>query len=296
MIDKLEYLLALAREQHFGRAAESCGISQPTLSAAVKHLEETLGVLLVNRGSRFQGFTPEGQRVLDWSRRIVSDARAMRDEVRASRTGLSGHLRIAAIPTALASVARLIAPFHARHPEAVFSVLSRSTGEILSELENLELDAALGYVDAGLGRMRMVPLYHEEYALVISVSHPLAAQDTVGWEAEAKVPLCLLTPEMQNRQIVDTKLRAAGLAVAPKLESDSIVALLSHVQAGPWACVLPAALTQAIGLPPTLCSVPIIDVGRSPVVGLIYPSREPLTPLVTALVAEARRHEVAAAQ
>jgi DNA-binding transcriptional LysR family regulator len=296
MIDKLEYLLALAREQHFGRAAEACGISQPTLSAAVKQLEETLGVLLVVRGSRFQGFTPEGQRVLDWGRRIVSDTRAMRDEVRASRTGLSGHLRIAAVPTALASVVRLIAPFHARHPDVSFSVLSRSTGEILAQLENLELDAALGYVDAGLGRMRTVPLYNEEYCLVVPASHPLAARESVEWPEVAKVPLCLLTPDMQNRQIVDTKLRAAGLMVAPMLESDSIVALLSHVQAGQWGCVLPAALTRAISLPTTIRPVPIVDTGRTPVVGLIYPLREPLTPLVTALVAEAHRHGAPAAR
>ena len=62
MIDKLEFILALAREKHFGRAAEACGVTQPTLSAGVKQLEEQMGVLLVNRGSRFQGFTPEGQR------------------------------------------------------------------------------------------------------------------------------------------------------------------------------------------------------------------------------------------
>ena len=83
MIDKLEFLLALAREKHFGRAAEACGVTQPTLSAGIKQLEETFGVLLVNRGSRFQDFTPEGQRVLDWARRIVGDTRAMREEVHA---------------------------------------------------------------------------------------------------------------------------------------------------------------------------------------------------------------------
>ena len=77
MIDKLEFLLALARERHFGRAAEACGVTQPTLSSGVKQIEEQMGVLLVNRGSRFQSFTPEGQRVLDWARRIVGDTRAM---------------------------------------------------------------------------------------------------------------------------------------------------------------------------------------------------------------------------
>ena len=100
MIDKLEFLLALAREQHFGRAAEACGVTQPTLSAGVKQLEDSFGVLLVNRGSRFQDFTPEGERVLDWARRIVGDSRAMREEVHALKHGLTGRLRIAAIPMA----------------------------------------------------------------------------------------------------------------------------------------------------------------------------------------------------
>ena len=65
MIDKLEFLLAVARERHFGRAAEACGVAQPTLSGGIKHLEEALGVILIRRGSRFLGFTIEGERVLE---------------------------------------------------------------------------------------------------------------------------------------------------------------------------------------------------------------------------------------
>ena len=116
MIDKLEFFIALAKEEHFGRAAEVCGVTQPTLSAAIKQLEEQLGVMLVLRGSRFQGLTPEGKQVLAWARRIVGDSRAMKEEMRAARHGLSGRIRIAAIPTALAMVARLTTPFRAKHP------------------------------------------------------------------------------------------------------------------------------------------------------------------------------------
>src|SRR4029450_6699266 len=90
LIDKLEFLLSLSRERHFGRAAEACGVTQPTLSAGVKQIEEQMGGLLVNRGSRFRGFTPEGERVLDWARRIVGDTRAMRQEVNTLRHGLTG--------------------------------------------------------------------------------------------------------------------------------------------------------------------------------------------------------------
>src|SRR6201991_390499 len=124
MIDKLDFILALARERHFGRAAEACGVTQPTLSAGVKHLEEQMGVLLVNRGSRFQGFTPEGERVLDWARRIVGDARAMKQEVDSLKRGLTGHIRMAVIPTALGMVATLTTPFHKKHQDVQFSVFS----------------------------------------------------------------------------------------------------------------------------------------------------------------------------
>ena len=164
MLDKLEYLIALSREQHFGRAAEACGVTQPTLSAGIKQLEETLGVLLVQRGSRFIGFTAEGERTLDWERRIVGDERAMRQEIRALKQGLTGQLRIAAIPTALAMMAQLTTPYRARHPDVRFSVVSRTSIEVLSLLDNLEIDAGVTYLDnEPLGRVTAVPLYQEHY-------------------------------------------------------------------------------------------------------------------------------------
>src|SRR5579883_486181 len=123
MIDKLEYLIALARERNFGRAAAQCGVTQPTFSAGIKQLEATLGVLLVRRGSRFIGFTGEGERVLDWARRIVADVRALKQDVDSLKRGLTGHLRLAAIPPALPMVATLTTPFHARHPDVRYTVL-----------------------------------------------------------------------------------------------------------------------------------------------------------------------------
>ncbi len=154
MNDKLEFLIALARDQHFGRAAAACGVTQPTLSAGIKQLEESFGVLLVNRGSRYLGLTAEGERVLDWARRIVGDTRAMRDDIKALRHGLVGHLRIAAIPTALAMVPTLTTPYRERHPGVRFTILSRNSVEILHLLENLEIDAGLTYLDnEPLGRV-----------------------------------------------------------------------------------------------------------------------------------------------
>src|ERR1700741_1191565 len=164
MIEKLEFVIALAREQHFGRAAEAVGVSQPTLSAGIKQLEDTFGVLLVQRGSRFRGFTAEGHRLLEWARRIVADSRAMRQDVDALKRGLVGHIRIAAIPTALAMSAMLTTPYRAKHPDVRFTILSRTSIPVLSLIEDLEVDAGLTYLDnEPLGRVNTVPLYLEEY-------------------------------------------------------------------------------------------------------------------------------------
>ena len=290
MIEKLEFLLALAREKHFARAAEACGVTQPTLSAGVKQIEETFGVLLVNRGSRFQGFTPEGERVLDWARRIVGDARTMREEVHALKHGLSGRLRIAAIPTTLAMVERLTTPYRARHPNVQFTIYSRTSIEILDLLENLEIEAGISYVEnEPLGRVNTVPLYRERYRLLTSAEAPLGNRDSVTWAEVSQVPLCLLTPDMQNRRIIDRLLKTAGSEARPTLESDSMILLYSHVRTGRWASVMPAKLADALGLTESIRAIPITEPDAVQTIGLVVPSREPMTPITAALVAEARR-------
>lgn len=290
MIDKLEYLIALARERHFGRAAEACGVTQPTLSAGVKQLEDTLGVLLVQRGSRFLGFTPEGERTLEWARRIVADHRAMRQDIDALKRGLSGPLRIAAIPTALPMVAALTTPFRERHPDVRFTVISRTSIEILNHLENLEIDAGLTYLDnEPLGKVNTVPLYRERYRLVTSASARFGDREQVSWAEVAELPLALLTPDMQNRRIVDSLLTAAGGPPKPTLESNSMIVLFTHVRTGHWASVMPAMLADSLGLTTLVRSIPIVEPDISHSIGLVVPHREPTTPITAALVAEARR-------
>ena len=290
MIDKLEFLLALARERHFARAAEACGVTQPTLSAGVKQLEESFGVLLVHRGSRFRDFTPEGERVLNWARRIVGDARAMHEEVEALKHGLAGRLRIAAVPTAVAMTERLTTPYRERHPNVQFTVLSRNSEDILRLLENLEIDAGLTYLDnEPLGRVTTIPLYRERYRLLISADAPLGDRDKVTWAEVAQVPLCLLTPDMQARRIIDQLVRAAGGDPQASLESNAMILLYAHVRTGRWASVMPAHLAATLGLTDVLRAIPIIEPEVSNPIGLIVPSREPMTPLTAALVAEARR-------
>lgn len=290
MIDKLEFLLALARERHFARAAKVCGVTQPTLSAGVKQLEETFGLLLVLRGSRFRDFTPEGERVLSWARRIVGDAHAMRDEMRALKKGLAGQLRVAAVPTAVAVIERLITPYRERHPNVQFKVLSRSSNDILRLMENLEIDAGVTYLDEGpLGRVTAIPLYRERYFLLISGDAPLGKRDKVTWAEATRMPLCLLTPDMQNRRIIDRLAQKAGGNPEAYLESDAMILLYTHLRSGKWASIMPGQLAAMLRLTDQLRAIPIVEPEASNSIGLVVPAREPMTPLTAALVKEARR-------
>ncbi|AGT07747.1 LysR family transcriptional regulator [Paracoccus aminophilus] len=288
MIDRLNMFMVLAREEHFGRAAEVLGITQPTLSSAIRALEDQLGVQLVRRGSRFQGLTPEGERVLGWARRIVADARALQAEMKASREGVSGRLRIGVIPTAMPRIAELTGPFLQRHPNAAVSILSRSSDEIREEIDALELDAGVTYLDSEpLGRVQTLALYRETYCLVDRSE----SEGPVSWAEAARRPLCLLTPDMQNRRIVMRHLTAAGVDTEPRVESTSMLAILAHVATGDWAAILPQGLAEGLPLPHGVRARPLQGEGH--LVGLVIAAREPHPPLVDALLKSLRLIEKA---
>jgi DNA-binding transcriptional LysR family regulator len=290
MIDKLEMFLAVAKERHFGRAAASLGITQPTLSAGIKQLEEQLGVLLVFRGSRFGGLTPEGQSALVWARRIVGDTRQLREEMRATRHGLSGQLRIAVIPTALTWAARISARFGAAHPNVGMTILSRTSVEILQMIDDLDVDAGISYLDnEPLGRVSTVSLYDERYMLVCGADSPLAGQDRVAWSDLAGHRLCLLTSDMQNRRIINRNLIEAGVTPQATVESSSTVVLVAHVLEGGWITILPEDIAAFLTQGKPLRMLPLDGSGASHAVGLVAPWREPHTPVLEALLTEARR-------
>jgi DNA-binding transcriptional LysR family regulator len=117
----------------------------------------------------------------------------------------------------------------------------------------------------------------------------LGDRDKVTWAEVGEVPLCLLTPDMQNRRIIDSLLRAAGREPSPTLESNSMIVLFAHVRTGKWASIMPAKLAETLGLTENVRSIPIVEPAATHAVGLVVPHREPMTPLIAALVAEARQ-------
>jgi DNA-binding transcriptional LysR family regulator len=213
----------------------------------------------------------------------------MREEMRAARHGLAGHIRIAAVPTALAMTPRLTTPFREKHPGVTFSVLSRTSIEVLTLLENFEIDAGITYLDnEPLGRVAAVPLYCESYQLITAQGNPFSERSSVTWAEVSVLPLCLLTPDMQNRRIINQHLGEAGAEAHPTLESNSMTVLFSHIRTGKWSSIMPLNLAQTFGFAEPIRAIPIVEPDASHVVGLVAAPREPHTPLVSALLHEAR--------
>jgi DNA-binding transcriptional LysR family regulator len=286
---QLEYLVALERERHFGRAARACHVSQPTLSTGLRKLEAELGVPLVRRGQRFEGFTREGERVVLWAHRILADYDGLGHELSQIRGGLEGTLRIGAIPTSLPTVSLVTSPFCERHPLMHVEVLSLSSREIERRLDAFELDAGLTYLDnEPLGNVRAVPLYRERYVLLCAVDGPFSGRSTVEWAEAATVPLCLLTPDMQNRRILDDNFAAAGVVATPTVETNSISTLCSHVRRG-WSSVMAHAWLSLFGVPEAMRAVPLVAPEVTHSIGIVVPDVEPLSPLAGALVELSRR-------
>ncbi|MCE7002771.1 LysR family transcriptional regulator [Kibdelosporangium philippinense] len=276
LLRQLEYLVALAREGHFSRAAQACHVSQPSLSAAIRKLEHELDVPIVRRGNRYDGLTPEGERVLLWAHRILAECEELRQDLSTMENGLAGTLRIGAIPTTLTVAPLLTTPFCARYPRARVSIESLSSQEIVHRLTEFELDVGMTYLDGEpLGRVRTFPLYEEKYLLLVPVDHELAEQQVVGWAQAAKQPLCLLSEQMRNRRILDEMFASAGAMAVPSIETDTVSALYAHVATRNWCSVISHAWLNMFGVPQGMRVVPLERIRPSPRIGLVIADRDP---------------------
>lgn len=284
------YLVALAREKHFGRAAAACHVSPSTLSSAIRDIEAELGVAVVERGQQFSGLTPEGERVLEYAQRAAAAAADLRQELASLRDVLTGRLRLGVIPTGLTAVAALTSSFCHRHPQVSAEVLSLSTDEILERLHRFELDAGVVYVaSVGDPSLDVVPVWCERHVLLTAADGPFAGRARVTWRDAAGTPLCLLTPDMQNRKTIDAVFAELGAACVPTLETNSIISILAHVGTGQWSSIVPKSVLEQVGTPPGVLAIELVEPTLDWRTGLVTLAREPRPPLVRELVAQAER-------
>ena len=227
--------------------------------------------------------------MLEWARRIVGDARTMKEEMRAARLGLSGRIRIAAIPTALAMVQRLTTPFGKSTPASPSrscrghrsrfcrcSAISRSMPA--SPISTTSRSAA----------SPAVPLYSERYQLITAAGNVLSDREKVTW-AEISRPAALPADPRHaepphHRPALG---RSRNAKVRPTLESNSMIVLFSHIRTGKWSSIMPLNLAETFGFSEPIRAIPIVEPDASHTVGLVAAPREPHTPLVAALLDEA---------
>lgn len=292
-IRQLQYLAALVREKHFTRAAQACNITQPTLSGRIRQLEQELGVPIVTRGQRYIGLTQEGERVLKWAHLILDNWQGMADELRSikgKKGDLVGRMIMGVIPSALPMISFLTRALVREHAGIDYTILSHSSEEILRGLHDFSIDAGVTYLDnEPIDGLIKVPLYSERYCLFISASHAFATRQSVTWFEAAQESLCLLTTNMQNRRIIDQSFARANCHPAPRIETNSIVNLMANVRIMGLASIMPEYFLNTMGPMEGIRAVPLTEPLTVHEVGLVAMNREPLSPLLAALMAAAKR-------
>lgn len=272
-------------------------MSQPALSEAIRKLEQELKVPLVRRGQKFEGLTPEGERLVHWARRILADHDALKQEVTALQTGLTGELRLGVVPAAATTVALLTDPFCAAHPLVRVQLETNlRSAEIVERIRRFELDAGILYPDRqDTADLLVTPLYEEQQVLIMGGDLLSGKPDTISWPDALQLPLCLLTEGMRGRQIIDDALATQGLAVTPQLETDSVVALFAHVGTGRWASIVPQTWIRTLGPPAVTSVLRLHSPSISALMALVTNKAEPGSVLARALAQTAHEARIGAA-
>lgn len=287
---QMTYLVALAREKHFGRAAEACNVTQPTLSSGLKALERELDMRLVVRESRFMGLTPEGERVVAWASQILADYESLKQDIEVFRGGLKGTLRLGVVPAAMPGIAHITMPFSLEHPDVTVEVQSMTSVEIQRALDKFELDAGVTYLEnEPLSNVRKAHLYRERYLFVTHGSSPKANAMTIKWKEAAASNLCLLNESMQNRRVLNNLARSIGIELSPTVMTNSFLSVCSYVSSGKWSSIIPHTFSYIFAGCDDLAMIDLVDPIHTQAIGIVATNRDPLPPLARAFMASASR-------
>jgi LysR family hydrogen peroxide-inducible transcriptional activator len=247
----LRYLVALADERHFGRAAERCHVSQPTLSAQVRKLEQYLGVPLVERQPKRVALTPTGEQVVERARRLLQESDAIVELAKTSRDPLAGQLRVALIPTVGPYLLPRVAPALQRDlPKLKLLLYEYQTGPLLERLRAGELDlGVLALPVVPMDGLVSTVLYEEPFALALPGTHRLAKRRRVGVEDLQDETLLLLEDGHCLRDQALEVCSRVDVHEAQDYRATSLETLRQMVAAGHGVTLLPElAIAAPIGV------------------------------------------------
>ncbi|MEM8774551.1 MAG: LysR family transcriptional regulator [Pseudomonadota bacterium] len=222
----LQYLTVLARQKHFARAAEECGVSQPAFSMRISKLEEELKTKIVRRGNRFEGLTPDGEAIVRHALMILEDVKQLEQEFSTEPGDVSGVLSMAVVPTASAFAAKTVKRLREFNPGITVKLRSTNSLSVLQGVEQGEFDAGITYTETvEQHALDAVPVHDEEYVLMAPSGMVEKGRTEITWKDAAALPMCLLEPGMQNRRIINSVFHDVG-------EQPRVVAELSGLTAG----------------------------------------------------------------
>jgi LysR family hydrogen peroxide-inducible transcriptional activator len=249
-LTELRYIVAVARERHFGRAAEKCFVSQPTLSVAVKKLEDELGVALFERGAAEVAVTPVGARVIEQAQRVLEETAAIKQIAAAGKDELAGPLRFGAIYTiGPYLMPQLIPLLHRRAPQMPLIIQENTTAQLAQLLKNGELDLvilSLPFAEPGIA-VRAV--YDEPFRVVVPADHDWARKARIAAADLCRERLLLLSSGNCFRDQVLAACagvkRATSSGIQQSLEGSSLETIRHMVASGAGITVLPTSAAEA---------------------------------------------------
>lgn len=251
-LNELRYVVAVARERHFGRAAESCFVSQPTLSVAVKKLERELGVNLFERGSNEVSVTPIGAQIVAQAQRVLAEAASIRELALQGRDQLAGPLRIGAIYTVGPYLLPHLVPVLAHRASRMPLVIEENfTATLLEKLKSAELDVIIISLPLDEPGIVTCPLYHEPFVVLLPAAHPLGQHAFVeSRDLKRENVLLLGSGHCFRDQVVQAcpeciSSRAGDGGVQRSLEGGSLETIRYMVAGGLGVTVLPCSAAGA---------------------------------------------------
>lgn len=251
-LTELKYIVAVARERHFGRAAEACFVSQPTLSVAIKKLEDELGVTIFERGGTEVGVTNIGLQLVSQAQKVLEESASLKEIARLGHDPLAGPLRVGVIYTiGPYLLPRLVPEQIERTPQMPLILQENFTHRLVELLRQGEIDCAIMALPIQEAGLVLQPLYDEQFVVVVPTSHPWARRESISSSDLKQQNMLLLGAGHCFRdQVLEvcpelSRFAAASEGIQRTFEGSSLETIRHMVAAGIGITVMPKSAVQA---------------------------------------------------
>lgn len=271
-LTELRYIVALAREKHFGRAAEKCFVSQPTLSVAVKKLEDELGVILFERGQHEITVTPAGEPIIRQAEKVLAEVARIKELADTAGDPLAGPLRIGAIYTiGPYLLPRLVPLLRQVAPQMPLILQENFTAQLIEALKNCELDVAIVALPVEEPGLVAQAVYDEAFRVLVPARHPWAKEKAIAPRKLLDQPLLMLGRGNCFRDQVLDLCSRAGAGGPQVLEGSSLETIRLMVASNIGVTVMPASAVDELPKNDALLRVrPFVEPTPTRRVGMVW--------------------------